>query len=303
MLNVTTEFDYALNDLINNGTIPSTSPVAALRGGVPLQPEESINYSLGTVVDTGPFTFTADYFRINVSDRLTITRNYNLTPDEVTTLLADGIAEAGNLAAFRFFVNDFSTRTQGLDLVATWTPPAIGGRTTFSGIFNYTDTDVTEFSQEHFDADRVTSLTLGLPRSRWNIGVNHAADRWALMARLHYYGSYWDREDARSALGVAMSHMYELYAGRPPGRPRDQLSVQQRHAVDRRAEHPQHVPGRESGGHRRRGQPLRPVRAVRLQRRLLLHAHRLRLGLVGLGQGRLAGASEQARVVLATSRG
>ena len=215
VLNVTTEFDYALNDLINNGTIPSTSPVAALRGGVPLQPEESINYSLGTVVDTGPFTFTADYFRINVSDRLTITRNYNLTPDEVATLLADGIAEAGNLAAFRFFVNDFSTRTQGLDLVATWTPPAIGGRTTFSGIFNYTDTDVTEFSQEHFDADRVTSLTLGLPRSRWNIGVNHAADRWALMARLHYYGSYWDREDARSALGTAMSHMYELYAGRP----------------------------------------------------------------------------------------
>ena len=215
VLNVTTEFDYALNDLINNGTIPSTSPVAALRGGVPLQPEESINYSLGTVVDTGPFTFTADYFRINVSDRLTITRNYNLTPDEVTTLLADGIVEAGNLAAFRFFVNDFSTQTQGLDLVATWTPLAIGGRTTFSGIFNYTDTDVTEFSQEHFDADRVTSLTLGLPRSRWNIGVNHVEDRWRLMARLHYYGSYWDREDARSALGTAMSYMYDLYAGRP----------------------------------------------------------------------------------------
>ena len=80
-----------------------------------------------------------------MSDRLTITRNYNLTPDEGTTLLADGIAEAGNLAAFRFFVNDFSTCMQGLDLVATWTPPAIGGRTTFSGIFNYTDTDLTEF--------------------------------------------------------------------------------------------------------------------------------------------------------------
>ena len=53
VLNVTTEFDYELGDLINNGTIPSTSPVAALRGGVPLQPEQSINYSLGTVVDTG----------------------------------------------------------------------------------------------------------------------------------------------------------------------------------------------------------------------------------------------------------
>ena len=38
VLNVTTEFDYEIGDLINNGTIPSTSPVAALRNGAPLQP-------------------------------------------------------------------------------------------------------------------------------------------------------------------------------------------------------------------------------------------------------------------------
>ena len=215
VLNVTTEFDYEIQDLVNNGTIPSTSPVAALRGGVPLQPEESINYSLGSVVDTGPFTFTADFFRINVSDRLTISRNYTLSPVEVETLLAEGFAEAGNLAVFRFFVNDFSTRTQGLDLVATWTPPAIGGRTTFSGIFNFTDTEVTAFNPENIDADRIAALTLGLPRSRWNIGVNHAADRWALMARLHYYGSYWDREDARNHLGAADSYLYPLYPGKP----------------------------------------------------------------------------------------
>ena len=215
VLNVTTEFDYAINDLINNGTIPSTSRIAALRGGEPLQPEESINYSVGTVVDSGTFTFTADYFRIDVSDRLTITRNYTLTSAEVDTLLAEGIAEAGNLAAFRFFVNDFSTRTQGIDVVSTWTPLAIGGRTTLSGVFNYTDTEVTEFSAEHFDADRVTSLTLALPRTRWNIGANHVEDNWTLMARLHFYGSYWDREDARSALGSAMSYLYPLYSGKP----------------------------------------------------------------------------------------
>ena len=88
VLNVTTEFDYELNDLVNNGTIPSTSPIAALRGGGPLQPEESINYSVGTVVDSGTFTFTADYFRIDVADRLTITRNYELTPIEIASLLA-----------------------------------------------------------------------------------------------------------------------------------------------------------------------------------------------------------------------
>ncbi len=215
VLNVTTEFDYEINDLVNNGTIPSTSPVAALRGGGPLQPEESINYSVGTVVDSGTFTFTADYFRIDVADRLTITRNYTLSPAEVATLLADGIAEAGNLAVFRFFVNDFSTRTQGLDVVSTWTPLAIGGRTTFSGVFNFTDTEVTDFNAENIDADRIAALTLGLPRTRWNAGVTHTENRWTLMARLHFYGSYWDREDARNHLGAANSYLYPLYPGKP----------------------------------------------------------------------------------------
>ena len=215
VLNVTTEFDYEIGDLVNKGTIPSTSPVAALRGGVALQPEKSINYAFGTVFDTGLFTFTADYFRIALSDRLTITKDYSLTPDEVASLVASGIAEAGNLSEFIFFVNDFATMTQGIDIVSTWTPLAIGGRTTFSGVFNYTDTALTQFNDEFIDADRIAALTLGLPKTRWNVSVNHSADRWGLLARLHFYGKYWDREDARADRGQNLSHTYPLYAGKP----------------------------------------------------------------------------------------
>ena len=47
--NISTIFDPALGDLVNNGTIPSISPVAALRGGEPLAPEKSINYTAGVV--------------------------------------------------------------------------------------------------------------------------------------------------------------------------------------------------------------------------------------------------------------
>ena len=141
--NVTTEFDFLLGDLVNNGTIPSTSPAAALRGGQPLQPEASINYSVGAVIDTGPFVFTADYFRINVSDRLTITKNFSLTADETASLIAAGFTEAANLQKFRFFVNDFATRTQGIDLVSTYAPPGLGGGTVFSAVFNVTGYRVT----------------------------------------------------------------------------------------------------------------------------------------------------------------
>ena len=70
-------------DLVNNGTIPSTSAVARLRGGVPLQPERSVNHAVGAVIDAGPFSLTADYFRIRLSDRLALTQLFALHPSEV----------------------------------------------------------------------------------------------------------------------------------------------------------------------------------------------------------------------------
>ncbi len=115
--NIATIFDPALGDLVNNGTIPSNSPVAALRGGVPLRPETSINYTAGVVFDTGLFNFTADYFRIDVSDRIGITSNFTLENDEIDALLAQGVDAARDLKRFRFFTNAFATRSQGIDLV------------------------------------------------------------------------------------------------------------------------------------------------------------------------------------------
>ena len=217
--NVTTEFDFLLGDLVNNGTIPSTSPAAALRGGQSLQPEKSINYSVGSVINTGTFTLTADYFRVDLSDRLTITKNFSLTSEETASLIAGGFAEAANLQKFRFFVNAFGTRTAGVDLVSTYAPTRLGGGTVFSAVFNYTSTKVTAFTSDTIDADRRSALERGLPQMRWNLAVNHTARRWSLLARLSFYGKYWDREDARAwaaeTLGDAnQSSLYELYAGK-----------------------------------------------------------------------------------------
>ena len=201
MLNVTTEFDFELGDLVNNGTIPSTSPVAELRAA-----SRSSRKRRSTTRSGRSWTPACSPSRPTTSGStsptvLTLTRNYNLSPDEVGTLVAAGITEAGNLSVFRFYVNDFATRTHGIDLVSTWTPLALGGRITFSGVFNYTDTALTEFNAEHIDQDRVAALTVGLPKTRWNAGVTYNADQWSLMTRVHFYGSYWDREDARNALG------------------------------------------------------------------------------------------------------
>ena len=209
--NVTTAFIGG--ELTNQGVVPSTSAVAVARGGAQLQPEKSINYSGGAVIEQGPFTFTADYFRIDIADRLALAQEIALTEPEILTLLAEGIPEARNFPVFRFFLNDFSTTTQGVDLIST----VVAGRTTFSGVFNYTDTKLKNIESSVIDEFRINTLERGLPKTRWNFTVNHDADRWSLMGRVNYYGSYWDSEDGRNAKDegfVTESWLYPAYGGK-----------------------------------------------------------------------------------------
>ena len=209
--NVTTAFIGG--QLVNTGVVPSTSAVAVARGGEALQPEKSINYSGGAVIERGPFTFTVDYFRIDIADRVALAQEIELTEPEILTLLAEGIPEARNFPVFRFFLNDFSTTTQGIDLISTLTV----GRTTFSGVFNYTDTAVKNVESVVIDKFRINTLERGLPNTRWNFSINHRAERWSLMGRVNYYGSYWDSEDGRNAKdeGFATeSWLYPAYGGK-----------------------------------------------------------------------------------------
>ena len=211
--NVTTAFIGG--QLTNNGVVPSTSAVAVTRGGGQLQPEKSRNYSTGMVVEKGPLTFTADYFRIDIADRVSLSQEINLSEGEIETLLDEGIPEARNFPVFRFFLNDFSTTTQGIDLISTM----VFGKTTFSGVYNYTDTAVKDLDSSVIDTFRITTLERGLPNTRWNFTVNHDGGRWNLMGRLNYFGAFWDSEDGRNANDVAPdvvteSWLYPSYAGK-----------------------------------------------------------------------------------------
>ena len=70
----------------------------AAPGRRPLDPETSTDGTAGLVIDTGPFTLTADYFHVNVSDRLAWRRTSRWGADERALLLSEGITSAGTLA-------------------------------------------------------------------------------------------------------------------------------------------------------------------------------------------------------------
>ena len=194
--NVSTQWDSNLMELVNNGTIPSTSRVAALRGGKALDAEKSLNLAAGMVLERGSFLLTADVFRVDLRDRLGVTQLFALERDEVDQLLAEGITSAANLANFRFFANDFETRTEGVDLVASWQPKAWSGQTTLDFAINLTRTEVVEYNPDTLDARRIRELRDALPGLRWNATAHHEVGRVELLGRIGYFDGWWDPRDA-----------------------------------------------------------------------------------------------------------
>ena len=214
--NISTVFDPAIGDLVNNGVIPSISPVAALRGGMPLEPEKSVNYTVGMVFDTGPFNFTADYFRIDVSDRIGITSNFSLMNAEVDALLAQGVDAARDLRDFRFFTNAFSTRSSGIDMVSTFTPIALRGNTTISAVFNYTNTDVTENEQGLLNDRRLAEYAYSLPKVRWNIALTQDIGRVSVLGRVNYHGGWYDYDSGFAQTYLPSGGIDQgFFSGRP----------------------------------------------------------------------------------------
>ena len=196
--NVSTEFDVALNDLVNNGTIPSTNPVAVLFGGEPLDPEESTNFTAGMVFDAGPLSVTLDYFDIEVEDRLATSQLFSiddLTAQELQDLIDAGVTSAQNLQNFRFFTNDFDTKTTGIDIVATTTLVADNSTTDVSFTFNRTKTEVEEFNPATLDDTRIRELEEGLPGVRWTLQANQTRGDWRFLVRTSFYDGWFDSED------------------------------------------------------------------------------------------------------------
>ncbi len=206
--NVSTQFDLALNDLVNNGTIPSNNPVARLVGSKSLEAEKSNNFTAGFVVDLPGFDVTIDYFDIRVKDRLALSQDFslleNLTEEKITLFEhgADGVGGDGevpyvrNLANFRYFINDFETTTNGMDIIIT-TPTGPAGELIFA--YNLTNTEVTKHNPATLSEGRIKELQESLPSSRASLTLTQAlTDNLGVLGRWSYYSSWWDDDDQQA---------------------------------------------------------------------------------------------------------
>ncbi|MDZ7631153.1 MAG: TonB-dependent receptor [Gemmatimonadaceae bacterium] len=98
-------------------TFPVSSAPARLLGARPLTPEKSRNLSAGiTAQPTTALSITADYYRIDIDDRVVLSEN--LTQTAVRDFLAAN-GQPG-IGGGRFFTNAIDTRTTGVDIVANY---------------------------------------------------------------------------------------------------------------------------------------------------------------------------------------
>ncbi len=176
--------------LIESLVIASTNPIATFFGGGQLDPEKARNFSVGMTGSLGKVFFTADYFNIQVKDRVALTSR-NISEADRAALIAQGITEAATISTVQFFVNDFDTETQGVDIVASLPVSSSLGNTQFTAAFNYNDTKVTNVGST-ITAGRQREIEDALPATRLNLTATHEVGMFNGLIRVNYYGKAFE---------------------------------------------------------------------------------------------------------------
>ncbi len=181
VVTIVTSFDGVTGMQVQEGTISPTDPLALMFGGKALVPEDALNISLGLASRvTQSLSFTADYYRIKVNDRIIKSRAIPVTGDP-------------NFSEIAFYTNALETRTQGFDLVAVW---SYGAYTDVSLAYNYNKTEVV--SQELVNGvnpvsdGNVFNIENNLPKHRATATLNQKFGKVFTTLRANFYGETAD---------------------------------------------------------------------------------------------------------------
>ncbi len=188
----TTSTNNVNGQLIEIGTFPVSSPIAVALGSQPLDAEKSLNFGAGVTFSMfSGLNVTVDYYNIKIRDRITLTENLQ-GADVVAILNAAGVV--GTSA--RFFVNGIDTKTQGIDVVASYRVPDFGlGKLRLNAGLNINNTKITDrrvFSgftaQRLFARPESLRLTDGQPSDKVNLGLSWDIDNFGLTANANRFG-------------------------------------------------------------------------------------------------------------------
>jgi iron complex outermembrane recepter protein len=192
-----------------NKTFPVTDPVARALGASPLQPETSLNRSIGlTLQPAKNFTASLDFYQIDIDDRIVLSSNFTGAAGSpfLAYLASQGLA---GTTGGRYFTNAVDTRTRGADLSGRYVHRFDAGRRlTLTAGANLNKTEMTRFratppqlaavgvTTPLFDLTERTRMAKGQPKHVINASAAYDVGAFSFLGRAVRYG---DVEAVQSA--------------------------------------------------------------------------------------------------------
>jgi iron complex outermembrane receptor protein len=180
-------------------TLPVADPIARALGAKDLKAEKSVNFSLGvTYAPVDNFNITVDAYEIKVKDRITVSER--IGGSDLTDFIETNFGVSG-VDSVNFFTNAVDTKTQGVDVVATWSQAFDESTLQITGAFSYAKTSIDSvqptppelialgFDDVLFGVEERNTLTDANPHSKGILTATWTAPRWSALGRLTRYDS------------------------------------------------------------------------------------------------------------------
>ncbi len=189
----------AAGQLVQGRLLSVNNPIARALGATALDPEKSINASLGFTSRIGDhFDLSLDVFQIEIDDRVALSES--ITGGALTDFIEDRFGVRG-VQSVSYFTNAADTRTRGAELVTNWRNTLGSGQLLLTGTWSYAKTEIlrvvdtpAELSALDpayvlFGIEESNTLTDAAPRTRAQFSANWNNDRWSLLGRVSRHGS------------------------------------------------------------------------------------------------------------------
>lgn len=184
-----------------NKTFPVTDPVAIALGAQPLEPETSVNKSVGLTWQPLPdFSGSIDFYEIDLDDRIVLSSNFTGSVGSAFLNYLNSQGLTGTTGG-RYFTNAVDTRTRGVDVSGRYIIRLDGSaRLTLTAGANFNKTRVTRFRSTPpqlaavgvttplFDATERIRMEKGQPASQLNFSANYSRAKWSVLARVMRFG-------------------------------------------------------------------------------------------------------------------
>ena len=189
----------ASGQLLQGRLLSVNNQIARALGARDLQPEKSVNLSLGFTSRIGDhFDLSFDVFRIDIDDRVALTER--ISGDALTEFVQDNFGVPGVQSA-NFFINAADTRTEGAEVVANWRQALGDGNLLLTGAYSYAKTELKNIaatpaellaidpSYVLFGVEESNTLTDAAPRTRGTFTATWDTTQWSLLGRVSRHGS------------------------------------------------------------------------------------------------------------------